>query len=601
MRPSPLTSTRPRSVRATALANGAILTPDIDPFDLARVEVLRGPQGTLYGANSLGGLVKFVTVAPETVAFGGAAELGVEDVAHGDTAWWGRAAVNVPLSDMAAIRVSGFYRKDPGYIDDPNLGKDINDGKTYGGRGSFLVRPMENLTVRASVQLQNIRSNGTNEVDLNPVTFRPAYGRLTQSRILQQPNDINYRIYNGTIDYDFGSVGLLSSTSYGTLDQDAIVDASSVYGPLLSGFFGVPLGAAVDQGMTQRRFTQEVRLASTGRRTIDWIVGGFYTREKNELTQNLYGVDAQTGDLFPGLNGLILVALAVALSGVCGLRERHLAYLADVRPHRRWTDTAITSSRQSRIRTACSRAERAAFPASLPTMCLRTRSHRHSSPLPTRESMPVSQRAIVRADRTPCHRSHLRVCLESSARIRPRTTKSASRPRPTIALLTLEASAFLIDWKDIQLLAQVEGFGVNTNGGSARSKGVEVTASVNPTRALSLYAAGSNVDANLTKDAPAIVGGVKGDPLPYNPKWQWTLGADYEHPLSASTKARAGLSLALYRQALDRFRRGERAAEAGFVWTDRCARGDRVRSLSGRCICSQHHRCARDCEPRILR
>src|SRR4051812_22291366 len=60
---------------ATALANGAILTPDIDPFDLARVEVLRGPQGTLYGANSLGGLVKFVTVAPDPRAFDGAAEI----------------------------------------------------------------------------------------------------------------------------------------------------------------------------------------------------------------------------------------------------------------------------------------------------------------------------------------------------------------------------------------------------------------------------------------------------------------------------------------------------------------------------------------------
>ena len=69
---------------ATALANGAILTPDIDPFDLERVEVLRGPQGTLYGANSLGGLVKFVTVEPSTAALGGAAELGVQGASHGD-------------------------------------------------------------------------------------------------------------------------------------------------------------------------------------------------------------------------------------------------------------------------------------------------------------------------------------------------------------------------------------------------------------------------------------------------------------------------------------------------------------------------------------
>src|SRR3954466_10652962 len=69
---------------ATALANGAILTPDIDPLDLQRVEILRGPQGTLYGANSLGGLVKYVTVAPSTDGVHAAAEAGLESVSHGE-------------------------------------------------------------------------------------------------------------------------------------------------------------------------------------------------------------------------------------------------------------------------------------------------------------------------------------------------------------------------------------------------------------------------------------------------------------------------------------------------------------------------------------
>ena len=103
-------------------------------------------------------------------------------------------------------------------------------------------------------------------------------------------------------------------------------------------------------------------------------------------------------------------------------------------------------------------------------------------------------------------------------------------------------TAFLIDWKDIQLLVQVEGLGVNTNGPSARSKGVEFNFTLNPVRGLSLYANGSYVDAYLTKDAPALAGGLKGDPLPYNPKWQSTIGADFEQPLSATLTGRAGLS-----------------------------------------------------------
>src|SRR4051812_14484162 len=90
---------------ATSLANGGVLAPDLDPFDLSRVEVLRGPQGTLYGANSLGGLVKYVTVAPDPREFDAAGELGIEDVAHGDTSWWARAAANVPVSSDAAVRL----------------------------------------------------------------------------------------------------------------------------------------------------------------------------------------------------------------------------------------------------------------------------------------------------------------------------------------------------------------------------------------------------------------------------------------------------------------------------------------------------------------
>jgi outer membrane receptor protein involved in Fe transport len=109
-------------------------------------------------------------------------------------------------------------------------------------------------------------------------------------------------------------------------------------------------------------------------------------------------------------------------------------------------------------------------------------------------------------------------------------------------LLSLEAAAFIIDWKKIQLLAQIDQLGVNVNGGSARSKGVELTVGLNPTRALSFYATGSYVDAHLTEDAPAAVGGFKGDPLPYNPKWQWTVGAEYERPLGSDLVGHAGLS-----------------------------------------------------------
>src|SRR3546814_18264637 len=107
-------------------------------FDVARIEVLRGPQGTLYGASSLGGVVKFVTNRPDPGAFEGRVRATAESTDGGDMSWMGQALVNLPLSDKAAIRASGFYRSYGGYIDSIGTGgsdveKTINDSKRNGG------------------------------------------------------------------------------------------------------------------------------------------------------------------------------------------------------------------------------------------------------------------------------------------------------------------------------------------------------------------------------------------------------------------------------------------------------------------------------------
>src|SRR5213076_2856155 len=99
---------------------GSQQMPDLDPGDLARIEVLRGPQGTLYGASSMGGLVKFVTVDPAFDAVSGRVAVGTQSVYHGNGLGYDvRGSINVPLSDTLAFRASAFTRQDPGYIDNP--------------------------------------------------------------------------------------------------------------------------------------------------------------------------------------------------------------------------------------------------------------------------------------------------------------------------------------------------------------------------------------------------------------------------------------------------------------------------------------------------
>ena len=137
--------------------------PDFDPGDLQRIEVLRGPQGTLYGASSVGGLVNFVTVDPSLAGVSGRLEAGGNSVQNGsELGYTFRGSVNVPLSSDFAVRASAFTRQDPGYIDDPVLGlKGVNEDRASGGHLAALWQPSETFSLKLSALYQTITGNGT--------------------------------------------------------------------------------------------------------------------------------------------------------------------------------------------------------------------------------------------------------------------------------------------------------------------------------------------------------------------------------------------------------------------------------------------------------
>ncbi len=175
-----------------------MLAGDIDTFDIERVEVLRGPQGTLYGANSLGGLLKFVTVAPKLGVVEARAQAGAEITEGGDPGWNANGVVNVPLGDMLALRVSGYYRSVGGFIDTVGIAReDANDYRSYGGRASLLFRPADNLSVRLTAIAQNIRANSRGTFDADPATAGTAGDRSEHGSVDRRPAD-PVRILSGT-------------------------------------------------------------------------------------------------------------------------------------------------------------------------------------------------------------------------------------------------------------------------------------------------------------------------------------------------------------------------------------------------------------------
>ena len=257
---------------SSALLNGAVFTGDFDTWDLQRIEVLRGPQGTLYGANSEGGLLKFVTTAPVLGSFSGAAEMTGESVEHGGNGGDIRAVVNLPLGDKVALRIGGFDQDVPGYINDPLSGKnDLNEGHKDGGRASLLAAPTDDLSIRLTAESQQSKYEGTPLVDVNPVTLQPVHGDLTQERFLSEPSSFKYDNYNATINWNAGPFSILSTTSYGILNSDYVTDATSAcsfrpsttFGEFLGAAIGPDLGGYIDNNAAMKKFTQEIRLTST--------------------------------------------------------------------------------------------------------------------------------------------------------------------------------------------------------------------------------------------------------------------------------------------------------------------------------------------------
>ena len=530
---------------ATGLANGGVLAPDLDTFDVNRVEVLRGPQGTLYGASSLGGVLKFITNAPDPSHFSGKVEVDGENTDHGGDGGSVKAMVNLPLGDTFAIRASGFYTDDAGYIDDPLRGaKNINETKFNGGRVGIFWQPTAKLTIRLTAAAQDILSNGDSVEDINPTTAQPLYGPLTQSRTFAQPNDITYRVYNATADYDFGFADLLSSTSYGTLHQSTIEDdTAALTGPAgtiqddtaalgvaFTGAPGTPLGADVFQELDQQKFTQEVRLTSKPQQ-LEWLVGGFFTRERNELDQDLGAEDlAHPPQFAPGLGGLEIVALDSVYSeyAAFGNVDYHFTDRFDLSVGGRYshndqsagqvtsgllvggTSNAPGSSSEGVFTFAV--APKYKVNDDVTVYARVSKGYRPGGPNVLSPGAP---------DTVP--RSYL-----SDSLIDYQVGVKADLLDKTVSV---DASAFYIDWSRIQLLTDVDNFGVNINGGKAKSQGVEGTVSYVPLRGLNLSANLAYTDATLLSNTGPLLGGVTGNPLPYSAKWAGGVAAEYGHAL----------------------------------------------------------------------
>lgn len=534
---------------SSGLVNGAILAGDFDTFDVARVEVLRGPQGTLYGASSLGGVLKFVTNRPQMDSFELRGRASVEAVDGGDTSYAGNAVVNIPLGSTLAFRASGTYRRDGGFVDSigtagSDVEKNVNDARIYGGRASLLFAPSDAISIRATAILQDIKADAPSTVEADPFTLKPLYGRLSQSQFVPQFTDIRYRIYNGTADIDLGFANLTSSTSYATQNETLRSDVTTNLSGLVAAVFQTPNELFLAQQTNDEKFTQELRLSSDKSEWFDWLVGGYYTHEKGEILQEYVPVQPGTFTRITTLPLLAQVSLHSVYEEIAGFANAtlHLGERFDIdfggryshnRQHANQVgDGALAGGPTNNIASSSenvftySVAPKLKFDDNVSLYARVAKGFRPGGPNVLPPSAPAGTPATYNSDSV----------LSYEAGVKAQTPDNN---------FSVDFALYHIDWKDIQLLAVVNNFGVNTNGGSAKSDGAELTVTVRPTAGLNLSINGAFTNARLTADTSSLVGGLKGDRLPFTPKYSGAVNGDYRWSLGGATDAFIGGSVRL--------------------------------------------------------
>jgi iron complex outermembrane receptor protein len=560
---------------STGLANGAIVSGDFDTFDMARVEVLRGPQGTLYGASSVGGVMKYVPNRPSTERFEARFLGSAETVAGGDPGYSLTGLVNVPLSDTVAVRASGFYRFDSGFIDsignnpipsltDPTInvvgGTIVADGLNsldrFGGRVAASFTPTGKLSVNLAAQLQRIESDASSIVDGDPASLEPLNASPVQSRYQSEFNDTKYRVLSGTINWDLGAASLESITSYGTFEanfhSDLAIATNLTGGPPLSSLvtllFGDaqarPLSAVLPQTTSTDKLTQELRLVSPASETFEWLVGAYYTDEDSAIEQRILAVEAGTETTAAGIPTLADIALDSTYEEFAGFANAtwHATPRLDLALGGRLSHNKQAASQRSDgplvggpVRFDDVSSSESPFTFSFaPRFELGKSSSvygriatgfRPGGPNVLPPAAPPEVPRTYDSDRLTSYELGL---------------KAGGGPADKFAF---DLSGYYLDWESVQLLAVVNNFGINGNGGTAVSKGFELAASVFPRGGLALSLNAAYTNARLTEDTDPVVGGKDGDPLPYVPEWSLGLNADYEWTVRGHWRAYVGGSL----------------------------------------------------------
>ncbi|MDB6042409.1 MAG: TonB-dependent receptor [Gammaproteobacteria bacterium] len=574
------------SVGVTNDAGGS--TPEIRLFDIERAEVLRGPQGTLYGAGSMAGTVRLIFNKPNLVNYEGAVQGQVSSVAHGG---WGdqeQGMVNLPLiSNMLAVRIIGFRQERSGWLDNNRLGlRDFNDRSSDGGRVLARFKPNEDVTLDGLAVIQNTRGWNNN---WNYQSYLGGDQPYDQNYESLQPQTDKLRVYSGTLNWNLGFAALTAVGSY----SDRALTANFDYSPYfrtasnnatatsagcknynstggasctptqLTGYKQYalsldPITAYQPQDTTTT--SEEIRLSSVGDTRFKWTIGGYGSHRTADILSQLNTVDPATGRMLTPVSAVPVVVgsvtraptvayqrtVADVLDQYAGFGEvsydvtSKLSLTAGTRyfNYKKATTGAVQIGNPV-IGVVVSPATTARFSEN-GTVSKFNVDYKFSDDLlgyaqASQGFRPGGVNQVIGLpDKLGPYKSDSLWDYEAGL-------KSSWLDRKVI----INADIFQINWNNIQSSAQTttaqsngSTFSFITNAGKVRVRGAEFESTYRPRERLVLQASGSYTLARLqgNQTAPAgitITGaGVDGDYVPFTPKVTAQAAAQYTFPIS---------------------------------------------------------------------
>ncbi|GAA6185590.1 TonB-dependent receptor [Aliiglaciecola sp. NS0011-25] len=516
------------------------MNPEFALFDLKRVEVLRGPQGTLFGAGSMTGTVRLVSNEPDLNEFGGRYEATASSISHGSQNYSVKGLINAPvIENQLAIRASGYYMDNGGYIDNEVTGeKDLNDGISKGAKISTLYFPTDNLRAELTLLHHNYSDNGYPQ-DIDSTPF------LTRNYTSFDGFDDEVNIANLTLKYDLEWAELVSSTSY--------FDRSIINRRSLDLLFESALPPEVTPHelidfTDSEVWVQELRLASTTDDKLQWTVGA-YADKKDVFYENTFPV--------PGADAILGVP-----SSAFGAPEDHLYYGFDDLTVETYAlfgeayydigDLSITAGLryfnwkqniefyQSGLFNGESNGD------------IRPESTTDGVNPKLNVSYRLNDEVLVYAQAAKGFRYGgingaipESVCSEELAQVEREggdtrffkpdeiwNYEAGIKGVSSDGMFSYNATVFHIDWSDMQTSRSFEcGFGFRENVGEATSQGIEFELSMKPVNALTLSLGGAYINSTLDADVPNL-SALKGDSAPFVPETTFNASADYERALS---------------------------------------------------------------------